>query len=90
LKNKVGKGQGPSAQNLLYSFGQIWLDLGEITAKVIFGQNQNLASPNTFDLLRLWWLLMRLNVCVCYLAHFLSLANYFSPKNNFFGHLLMH
>jgi len=44
----------------LIRFGQIWLDLGEIWAKVIkicanlirFGQNQNLASSKTFNLLR--------------------------------------
>jgi len=43
----------------LIRFGQIWLDLVEIWAKMIrfgqilfrFGQNQNLASPNTFALL---------------------------------------
>jgi len=35
--------------------GQILLDLDEIWAKVIsIGQNENLASPKTFDLLRLW------------------------------------
>jgi len=49
-----------------YTFGLIWLNLGEILAEVIrfgqywgeiwanmirFGQNQNLASPKTFDLL---------------------------------------
>jgi len=38
----------------LIRFEQIWFDLGEIWAKVIrFGQNQNLASPKTFYLLRL-------------------------------------
>jgi len=38
----------------LNRFGQIWLDLGKIWAKVIrFGQNQNLSSPKIFDLLRL-------------------------------------
>jgi len=36
----------------LIRFGQIWLDLDEIFIR--FGQNQNLASPKAFDLLRLW------------------------------------
>jgi len=47
----------------LIRFGQTWLALGKIWAKVIkiwenliiFGQNQNLASPKTFDLLKLWF-----------------------------------
>jgi len=45
----------------LIRLGQIWLDLGEICANLNkiwekvrrFGQNQDLASPKTFDLLRL-------------------------------------
>jgi len=35
----------------LIRFGQNWLDLGKIKGK--FWQNQNIASPKTFDLLRL-------------------------------------
>jgi len=36
-------------------FGKIWVKVIKIWANLIrFGQNQNLASPKTFDLLRLW------------------------------------
>jgi len=36
-------------------FGQIWAKVIKIWANMIkFEQNQNLASPKTFDLLRLW------------------------------------
>jgi len=45
----------------LIRFGQIWLDLGDIWANLSkiwanlfrFGQNQNLASPKQFDLMRI-------------------------------------
>jgi len=45
----------------LVRFGEIWKNLGKIwsnlskiwTNLIRFGQNQNLASPKTFDLLRL-------------------------------------
>jgi len=37
------------------NLSKIWVNLGEIWAKVIrFGQNQYLASPKSVDLLRLW------------------------------------
>jgi len=45
----------------MVSFGQIWLDLGEIRAKVIrFGKN--LASPKTIDLLWLWFAIVACSI----------------------------
>jgi len=46
----------------LIRFGQIWFDLGESV-----GENQNLASPATFDLLQLW------TVVICKLVRIFKL-----------------
>jgi len=42
--------------------GKIWTKVIKIWANLIrFGQNQNLASPKSFDLLRLCYLLLMIN-----------------------------
>jgi len=51
----AGDAAASSSKNFCAKLIRFGRNLSKLWAKVIrFGQNQNLASPNTFDLLRLW------------------------------------